>query len=93
MSDFRLKRSRFRWNDWNIEHIGRHDVDYLEAEHIVEKGDRRRMGDDSYKAIGQLPDGDWLQVIYIFDPPGVVYVIHARRLTDTEKRRIRKQRR
>jgi hypothetical protein len=32
-----------------------------------------------------------LQVVYIFDPPGVIYVIHARPLTESEKRRLRQR--
>jgi len=83
--------ARFRWNDWNVEHIARHGVRPAEAEDVVKAGDRRRLELDKYKAVGRGSGGRWLQVIYIFDPPGVVYVIHARPLTDREKRRARKQ--
>lgn len=84
--------ARFRWNAWNIEHIGLHGVKPAEAELVIETcGDRRRIGDGKYKTIGRGNGGRWLQVIYIFDPPGVIYVIHARPLTDSEKRRARKR--
>jgi uncharacterized DUF497 family protein len=83
----------FRWNDWNRDHAGRHGVELLEAERVVENGDRRRIDDDKYKVIGRGTGGRWVQVIYIFDPPGVVYVIHARPLTDAEKRRARRNQR
>jgi hypothetical protein len=33
-----------------------------------------------------------LQVIFIFDPEDTVFVIHARPLTDREKKRVRKKR-
>ena len=81
----------FRWNAWNVEHIALHGVGIEEAEYVVHHGERRRIGDGKYKAVGQGPDGRWLQAIYIFDPPGVTYVIHARPLTAAEKRRARRQ--
>jgi hypothetical protein len=40
---------------------------------------------------GQTAAGRYLQVIYIFSPPGVIYVIHARDLEDHEKRRVRRK--
>ena len=82
----------FRWNDWNVEHIARHGVTTFEAEYVVNRGGARREG-DRYVVRGQTDAGRWLQVAYIFDPPGVVYVIHARPLTDREKRTNRRRRR
>ncbi len=81
---------RFRWNDWNAEHIARHGVTPAEAEAVVRHGGVRRIGDGRYKAIGRGQGGRWIQVIYIFDPPGVEYVIHARPLSESEKRRVRR---
>ena len=82
---------RFRWNDWNVEHIGEHGVKPAEAEMVVTAGDKRRIGNGKYKAIGRGIGDRWLQVIYIFDPPGEIYVIHARALNDAEKSRIRRR--
>ena len=60
----------FRWNEWNIEHVGRHGVTAEMAEEVLQ-GARspfpRRMDDD-----------------------GSIYVLHARPLTDREKRRYRR---
>lgn len=81
---------RFRWNAWNEDHIARHGVPTREAEQVVANGHRRRIEDDKYKVVGRGTGGRWLQVIYIFDPPGIVYVIHARPLTDAEKQQARK---
>jgi len=83
--------TRFRWNDWNIEHIARHGVTAAEAEAVVVSGSSRRAGTGKYKAIGRGSAGRWIQAMYIFDPPGVVYVIHARPLTKSEKRRVRRK--
>ena len=82
--------ARFRWNAWNVEHIAAHGVKPPEAELVVETSDRRRIGEKKYKCVGRGSGGRWLQVIYIFDPPGIVYVIHARPLTDSEKHRARR---
>ena len=86
----------FRWNAWNVEHIAEHGVSPAEAEHVV-NGARapypRYEGEGKYSVRGQTWAGRYLQVIYIFDPEEVVYVIHARPLTDAEKRRLRRTRR
>lgn len=86
----------FRWNLWNVEHIGTHGVLPAQAEFVVNYPDRgypQRGHEGKYLARGQDPSGRYLQVIYIFDPPGVVYVIHARPLEEIEKRRLRRRRR
>ena len=85
--------ARFRWNLWNTDHIARHGVHPRQAERVVEVGTRSRIGGKKYKAVGQDMDGRWLQAIYIFDPPGVVYVIHCRPLTEPEKQRARRHNR
>lgn len=85
----------FRWNEWNVEHIGSHGVTPPQAEFVVNHPDRgypQRGDKGKYLARGQDESGGYLQVIYIFDPPGVVYVIHARPLADIEKRRLRRRR-
>ena len=38
------------------------------------------IGDDKWRIWGQTADGRYLQVIHLFDPPGVVDVVHARDL-------------
>jgi hypothetical protein len=84
----------FRWNEWNEYHIARHGVACAEAQYVVEyaaRGFPRYDGQGKYRAWGQTTVGRYLQVAYIFSPPGVVYVIHARDLTEIEKRRLRRQ--
>jgi uncharacterized DUF497 family protein len=83
----------FRWNDWNIEHIAEHGVRPEEAEEIVQHARRpypRREGDRKYRVRGRTSGGQWLQVIYIVDPEMAIYVIHARPLTDGEKKQFRR---
>jgi uncharacterized DUF497 family protein len=86
----------FRWNEWNVDHIGEHGVSPKEAEHVVQNFQPpypEYRGDDKWRVVGKTPDGEWIQVVYIFSPASVVFVIHARPLTAAEKRRTRKRRR
>jgi uncharacterized DUF497 family protein len=84
----------FRWNDWNIDHVAEHGVSPEEAEWVVEHPIRpypEAREDDKRFVIGRGHGGRWLQVVYIYDPEDVVYVIHARPLADHEKRRARRR--
>lgn len=86
----------FRWNAWNLDHATRHGVPTTEAERMVDNAgppypqaieDRKRL------VIGRGTGGRWLQVVYVLDADGTAYVIHARPVTDREKRRMRRRRR
>jgi uncharacterized DUF497 family protein len=85
----------FRWNGWNLEHIEEHGVTPEEAEQIV-RGAKppypRSAGAGKYIVRGRTESGDYLQVVFIEDPEDVTYVIHARPLTDREKRNYRRGR-
>ena len=84
----------FRWNGWNHDHIAEHGVRPEEAEGVImhaQKPFPRYDGDGKYRAWGRTAGGDYLQVIYIYDPPGVVYVIHARPMNDHEKKLYRRR--
>jgi uncharacterized DUF497 family protein len=84
----------FRWNEWNIDHIARHGVNPEEAEYVVSHAQRpypQAREDEKWRVVGRGRGGRWVQVIFIFDPEDVVFVIHARPLTDREKRRERKR--
>lgn len=86
----------FRWNEWNIDHVGKHGVAPGEAEHVVNHVRSpypQELGEGKFLAVGQTEDGRYMQVVYVFDPPGVVFVIHARPLRELEKRRFRRRRR
>ena len=88
--------AEFRWNAWNVEHISKHGVSPSEAEQVVRRPSRgfpRRGPEGKVVVWGQTTSGRYLQVIHVFDPPGVVYVIHARPLTDSEKHALRRRRR
>jgi uncharacterized DUF497 family protein len=85
---------QFRWNEWNLEHIAEHGVSPEEAKWVVETARRpypMARPDDKWLAVGRGRSGRWLQVIYILDSEDVVFVIHARPLTENEKRRVRRR--
>jgi hypothetical protein len=69
---------------------------WREAEQIVNGAKRpypRQIDNGKIMVRGQTRDGRWLQVIYVLETGNVVFVIHARPLTEMEKRQIRRNRR
>jgi uncharacterized DUF497 family protein len=85
----------FRWNTWNVQHIAEHGILVSEAEYVADRAGRsypKKIGKGKWLVIGQTAVGRYLQVIYVDDPKAdTVYVIHARELTDGEKRRYRRR--
>ena len=84
----------FRWNDWNIDHATKHGVSVAEAEAVVRAARRpypEDIGNGKWIVIGRGHSGRFVQVIYVLDNDGTVYVIHARVLDDQEKRRLRRR--
>lgn len=84
----------FRWNDWNIEHIGGHGVAPEEAERVIQQARSpypRTIHDDKWLVWGRGSGGRFLQVIFVLDEDGTIFVIYARPLTESEKRRNRRR--
>jgi uncharacterized DUF497 family protein len=84
----------FRWNGWNLDHATRHGIAPHEAEMVVNSARRpypEYLGGGKYRVIGRGSGGRLVQVIYLLDEDGTVYIIHARALTDNEKRRYRRR--
>jgi len=87
---------RFRWNTWNIGHIGTHQVDPTEAEAIVRRARQPYplwRPDEKWLVWGAGRGGRLLQVVFVIDEENAVYVIHARPLTLREKARYRRRKR
>jgi uncharacterized DUF497 family protein len=83
---------QFRWNEWNVEHLARYGVEPSEAEEVVLAAKRPfplRRDDHRWIVWGRARGGRLLQVVFVEDDE-FVYVIHARGLTDREKRSFRK---
>ena len=85
----------FRWNEWNREHIAIHGVEPEEAEYVVNQASRpypEQTGNGKWRVRGQTAQGRYVQVVFIIEDE-LYYVIHARGLTDKEKRQLRRRRR
>ena len=82
--------SDFRWNDWNLDHLAEHGVDREEAEAVVRNAKEpypEKRADERWAVWGRGRGGRLLQVIFIFDDDGTIYVIHARPLTEREAKK------
>ena len=87
---------QFVWTEQNVEHIAKHGILPQQAEYIVENARRpwpQMVGDDKRLVVGQLASGVYVQVMYVPSrrDPGAVFVMHARPLTESEKRRFRRR--
>ena len=81
----------FRWNEWNLEHATKHGCTIPEIESVVRNADRgwpRKGAEGKYTVEGRGQGGRKARVIYVIDPEGTLYVIHAMPLT-TRRRRLR----
>jgi hypothetical protein len=78
----------FRWIEWNIEKIQRHGCTVGEVERVVNNPPRgypqRRCR--KYHVHGRGEGDRFVQVIYVIDPDGTFFVIHAMPLTSRRRR-------
>jgi uncharacterized DUF497 family protein len=84
----------FRWNDWNLEHVAEHGIDPEEAEAVLEAAGSpwpRYRGDGKWLVWGPGRGGRPVQVVFVLDPDDTIFILHARPLTEREKRRFRRQ--
>lgn len=84
----------FRWIQWNVDKAALHGVAPLEAEHVVERATNtypQHRADGKFLVWGPTSAGRLIQVVYVLNDHAVVFVIHARPLTENEKRRWRRQ--
>ncbi|HZZ29859.1 MAG TPA: hypothetical protein VFE46_17820 [Pirellulales bacterium] len=85
---------QFRWKEWNLDHIANHGVSPAEAELVVRSAQSpfpEEIEDEKILVWGQGSGGRYLQVIYLLDPDGTAFIIHARPLNRREKRRVRRR--
>lgn len=84
----------FRWIEWNIDKVGSHGIKPDEAEFVVEHAAPpypQHREDDKFLVLGSTAAGRLLQVVFLLDEDDTVFIIHARPLTNKEKRRRRKR--
>jgi hypothetical protein len=79
----------FRWNEWNIEHATKHGCTVEEIESVVKNAGRGwpRLGENGKYTVESRGRGArMIRVIYVIDPEGTLYVIHAMPLTTRRRR-------
>ena len=84
----------FRWSEWNLDHATRHGVGVEEIEGLIDSARApypEEIGGGKFIVVGRGSGGRFIQAIYVVDEDGPVYVIHARPLSEAEKRRCRRR--
>jgi hypothetical protein len=81
----------FKWIDWNLEHATRHGITVSEIEAIVSHPAQgpRHVGDNKYVVVGRGIGERVIEVVYVIDAAGPVFVIHAQQVTTRRRRRGR----
>jgi uncharacterized DUF497 family protein len=82
----------FEWDDDNALHVWRHDYSPDEVEQVFD-GDYqvRRSRDARYAAFGKTFSGRLTLVVFCRRPGGLVRVITARDMNDSERRLFRRK--
>ena len=84
----------FRWNEWNVDHTTQHGVSAEEIEALIEAARPpypEYRGDGRWLVQGRGAGGRFIQAVYLLEDGDAVFVIHARPLTESEKRRYRRR--
>lgn len=84
----------FRWIDWNISKVEGHGLSTDDVEYAVNTAHRpypKPVGNEKWLVIGSTTAGRVIQAIYVVDADDTLFVIHARPLTRTERRRRRRR--
>ena len=78
----------FRWIEWNVEKIQKHGCTISEVEHVVDhppRGYPQKRG-LKFHVHGRGQGQRFVQVIYLIDPDGTLFVIHAMPLSSRRRR-------
>lgn len=86
---------RFEWDDANILHIERHSFTREEVEEVEEvfhnRHKVRRTREGRYTALGETLDGRLAFVVFRRLPGGILRIITARDMDDSERRLFRRK--
>ena len=78
----------FRWIEWNVEKVQKHGCTVAEVECVVNhppRGYPIRDG-DKRRVHGRGQGDRFVQVVYVIDPDGTLFVIHAMPLIGRRRR-------
>ena len=81
----------FKWIEWNIKHIAKHQVEPNEAESVFNNIAKNypRKKEDFYILWGKSNLDRYLQIAFKKEKSGKYFIFHARPLTAKERRRIK----
>ncbi|KUK36975.1 MAG: Uncharacterized protein XD66_0321 [Thermacetogenium phaeum] len=86
-----VRISRFEWDEGNIGHIARHNIEPDEAEEVFANFPLyRRAKTNRMAAYGQTDGGRYLFVVFERKPSGVIRVVTAREMSLSERRCYRR---
>ncbi|MCK4476376.1 MAG: hypothetical protein KAU16_06580 [Methanophagales archaeon] len=79
------------WNDWNIDHIARHNVSPHEVEEVCYSNPSvSRARNKTLRIIGQTYSGRFLTIFLAPRGKGSYFVVTTREATEAERRRFYK---
>jgi hypothetical protein len=79
----------FRWIEWNLDKVAKHGCTVSEVERVASnppRGYPRKSGDDKLTVVGRGQGDRLVQVVYLVDDDGSLFVIHAMPLTTRRRR-------
>ena len=87
-----MRIAGFEWDEENVAHIGRHRFAPEEVEEVFAGDHRiRRAGQGRYLALGETLDGRLALVVFQRLSKGLVRVITARDMDESERRLFRRK--
>ncbi len=88
-----MQINNFDWDEWNVEHVIKHNVTPQEVEEACyNQSLNRKTKGGLYISYGQTDAGRYLFVILRYKGGGKIYVVTARSMTENEQRYYRKRR-
>ncbi|MDO8638762.1 MAG: BrnT family toxin [Candidatus Daviesbacteria bacterium] len=83
---------RLIWDEWNIEHIARHNVEPEEVEEVCKsKNLFNKWKNKTYRVIGQTEDGRYLTIFLAPRIGQSYYPVTARDATERERKVFRRK--
>ena len=88
-----MRLEEFEWDDINLEHNSRHEVTFQEVEEACDNIPFvLRSKENRYLVYGQSDSGRYILTIISYRGRGVVRVITARDMTESEKKLYHRKR-
>ena len=84
--------SRLVWDEWNIDHIARHNVEPEEVEEVCRRKNLfNKWKNKTYRVIGQTEEGRYLTIFLASRIEQSYYPVTVRDSTEKEKKAFRRK--